>query len=437
MREHQIVITLKPEQFLEVQRLARAANAKSMGIFVRQKLLAALGIEGSLQVDQQQSKADLEPVVGQMKRLHSELKMFVAESLSIYNQEFDVSVVMETPADIEQNIPLDSTGTGDELERVAERTFAISPRLGAIAPADEELVRLRESVPPGLLNHKTNELYGRHELHRRDTHRYLHQRAASEVLDTPFSNVDATFDLEPRFVSTPADSGGEPTVSGLDPYYDEDSSPKPPVRDPLDQLLPEAGSAKSNKSRRAIAEQNEMAEESLDDDDLFDVPPSIAERRRQLAEEMSSDSNDSTNMALNDESAFTEVAAYAVSSPTVGVEAGEFFAQSISNHEPNSAARTGQTQAQVELESVDDDNYEDDDEPKNHHASDVGVSSSTRDTMETLPVIAENDNTSASSTASSNSQRDDSDEDELRAGTARPLGYPPFSGSPPPKRRQV
>jgi hypothetical protein len=120
MREHQIVITLKPEQFLEVQRLARQANAKSMGIFVRQKLLQSLGIEGG-KTDKTNSNNDIKIVVQELKQLHSELKSFVAQSLSMYNN---------------QNLPLPQNPTHqptiDDLEELAEKTFAISPRLGPI-----------------------------------------------------------------------------------------------------------------------------------------------------------------------------------------------------------------------------------------------------------------------------------------------------------------
>jgi hypothetical protein len=89
MREHQIVITLKPEQFLEVQRLARAAGAKSMGMFVRQKLLSVLGIEGAGPEPTNGSTgvspvaaANAAKVANELRRLHGELKMFVAESLA-------------------------------------------------------------------------------------------------------------------------------------------------------------------------------------------------------------------------------------------------------------------------------------------------------------------------------------------------------------------
>ncbi|MBC7999802.1 MAG: hypothetical protein IAF58_17745, partial [Leptolyngbya sp.] len=54
VREHQIVISLKAEQFQEVQKLARAAGSQSVGAFVREHLLSFLGIE---QADLPESKA--------------------------------------------------------------------------------------------------------------------------------------------------------------------------------------------------------------------------------------------------------------------------------------------------------------------------------------------------------------------------------------------
>lgn len=217
MREHQIVITLKPDQFLEVQRLARAANAKSMGVFVRQKLLAALGIEGSAaEALGASGNVDVEAVLADLKRVHSELRGFVAESLSPYSPE---AFEQEQPEDAEQlrlfeeSDVIPDTVHEDELEKLAEKTFAISPRLGAIvedtppAPAVAPL-----TVPDDSLS--------KHELHsRRDVHRSHHN-------------------------------------------------------DPLSKLL---------KEEEANIRPVKARVESEADDDTFDVPLSIAERRRQLA----------------------------------------------------------------------------------------------------------------------------------------------------------
>lgn len=187
MREHQIIITLKPDQFLQVQRLARMAGAKSMGMFVRQRLLAALGIEGEIEREGR-GRVDLQPAVSELKRLHLELRGFVAESLAMYLdtdvsdttavggdpdpmfaarspnneqppapgyvesltfeeseqvesedfEEVDAAAVDSTPEPESERPPelaAEPVIRDDELEKLADRTFAISPRLGAIEPA--------------------------------------------------------------------------------------------------------------------------------------------------------------------------------------------------------------------------------------------------------------------------------------------------------------
>lgn len=136
MREHQIVITLKPEQFLEVQRLARAANAKSMGMFVRQKLLAALGIEGSLAPssggDSALSPQAVNQILTELHRLHGELRGFVAESVSHYSIE-PLAERSAAQSGSGTDSAADNAGViADDFEELAGRTFAISPRLGSI-----------------------------------------------------------------------------------------------------------------------------------------------------------------------------------------------------------------------------------------------------------------------------------------------------------------
>lgn len=156
MREHQIVITLKPEQFLEVQRLARAANAKSMGMFVRQKLLAALGIEGSLAPssggDSALSPQAVNQILTELHRLHGELRGFVAESVSHYSIE-PLAERSAAQSGSGADSAADNAGViADDFEDLAGRTFAISPRLGAIESpqvVSESVAEISE-VPLGL-----------------------------------------------------------------------------------------------------------------------------------------------------------------------------------------------------------------------------------------------------------------------------------------------
>lgn len=304
MREHQIVITLKPDQFLEVQRLARAANAKSMGVFVRQKLLAALGIEGTLSDERiagaDGTEVDLDAIVADLKRMHGELKAFVAESLSLYSPEafgqsesapdddseqLNVFGMIE-PADdpmVSQAVADAESIDNDELEKVADRAFAISPRLGAIAD---------QAPPPSPLT-ETNNSLSRHEVHyRRDVHRE-HQ----------------------------------------------------PAVDPLAKLL---------SSDDLVKKPIPKAQPIDDDDEEFNVPLSIAERRRILAE---------------------------------------------SEVEPA-------LEAQQKLEPLPVENF--------------------TEAVEEVAAHSEDGSTTQS-------QQVSSPKNELGG----PLGYPPLSGSPPPKRRQV
>lgn len=227
MREHQIVITLKPEQFLQVQKLARNAGAKSMGMFVRQQLLEALGIEGQAGGA---GKIELEPVVSELKRLHYELKEFVSESLSAYSVQYDLQKETDAvPVEMEPGLPFvaespssasieadaKSPSVFDELEEAASRAFAISPRLGAIE-ADSKSESIQHS--------------GREDF-------------------------------------------AEPDKSRV-PLVDSNSQTR---RDPLSELLSasEVGSA-------------DREEALLDDpdDDTYDVPLSILARRQQLAAQL-------------------------------------------------------------------------------------------------------------------------------------------------------
>ncbi|MBX9950809.1 MAG: hypothetical protein K2Y39_16685 [Candidatus Obscuribacterales bacterium] len=87
MREHQIVISLKPEQFQEVQKQARAAGAQSVGAFVRQNLLIFLGLEeaensrkSSQMAPSVQADPDWRFIAGELRRLHRELKVLSSEA---------------------------------------------------------------------------------------------------------------------------------------------------------------------------------------------------------------------------------------------------------------------------------------------------------------------------------------------------------------------
>lgn len=99
VREHQIVISLKPEQFQEVQKQARAAGAQSVGAFVRQNLLLFLGLEEAEAA--KKSSSSLSPAVqadpdwkfiaSELRRLHRELKVLSSEAAASTTLATDLS----------------------------------------------------------------------------------------------------------------------------------------------------------------------------------------------------------------------------------------------------------------------------------------------------------------------------------------------------------
>ena len=82
MREHQIIINLKPEHYQELERLSRVAGARSVSIFVKERILASLGIGGAAAGANLAANANLSAVTADIRRLHRDLQVFVAESLS-------------------------------------------------------------------------------------------------------------------------------------------------------------------------------------------------------------------------------------------------------------------------------------------------------------------------------------------------------------------
>jgi hypothetical protein len=84
MREHQIVVNLKAQQFEQLQKLARERGFKSVSAYVKQKVLElAMGIDsegGSYgQAIGEQLSLAAAPVLGDLERIHNELKSFLDE----------------------------------------------------------------------------------------------------------------------------------------------------------------------------------------------------------------------------------------------------------------------------------------------------------------------------------------------------------------------
>lgn len=211
MREHQIVFSLKPEQYQELQRQAKAAGARSVGMFVRQRILSTLGLDkdaNPLPRRSGEKDPDWRFISYELRRLHRELKMLIEESgtttsLQTANADLDgalaqmaatidgapstrdeflsgtvpvlkenfladgaplapapadspdasftMEVTYQPPGSPDLSIPATVSANPtpqalpreqikpvltqrDELEVLADRAFAISPRLGSIDP---------------------------------------------------------------------------------------------------------------------------------------------------------------------------------------------------------------------------------------------------------------------------------------------------------------
>jgi hypothetical protein len=178
MHQHQIVISLKPEQFQQVQNLARAAGAHTVGAFIRGQLLSSLGLSSQDEGPEAMMGPDWQSITGQIRRLHRELQVFISESGNPYeyadiaNVPFivapedllggdDVPVLAQYNPDFVGEVPtglppphLNSVtqqaaptfdATSDKMEQLAEKAFAISPRLGALEQARDPLEDLLDA----------------------------------------------------------------------------------------------------------------------------------------------------------------------------------------------------------------------------------------------------------------------------------------------------
>jgi hypothetical protein len=279
MREHQIIITLKPEQFLQVQRLARTAGAKSMGMFVRQKLLAVLGIEGEL--EQEGHTADLQPTVAELKRLHAELRGFVAESLAMYLSEDHVGQPVANDPDLffsahnpfstnEEEInspdasdPIAEDSSYDMQEELAEEQATDAEDVTHL-PAEDD------PIDDGDPADQTN-----------DDLAAPVQPVAEKEEKEPSAPVqpddyleklaDRTFAISPRLGAI------EPPPVKPEP---QPSVPPRPLRDPLSELL---------EGSEMLAEEETEMVAMEEEEEAFAIPLSIQERRRQIALQQQSD----------------------------------------------------------------------------------------------------------------------------------------------------
>lgn len=156
--------------------MARAAGSKSVGLFIRQRLLSALGLDGHDAPEPDRGGPDWQRISGQLRRLHRELQVFIAESVSSetsnpndqplimpeenfltegapvmpsYNYDYQPNRAAASqppmPAAPVKSVPA-FDAKSDEMEKLAERAFAISPRLGALESIDTRAKDLQDPL---------------------------------------------------------------------------------------------------------------------------------------------------------------------------------------------------------------------------------------------------------------------------------------------------
>ncbi len=166
MPEHQIVFNLKPEQFEEAQRLARLSGAKSVSAFLKDRLLAFLGIElaqdyaaasksaASAEVgntinpltdgDRLSPEQRLSAVKQDLNRIHRELQVFIAESLGSgiyagqvnYDEELqEEPTLMEQTLTAFEQLQVEIERDLEEQRRALEESAAAANTTGGTTPA--------------------------------------------------------------------------------------------------------------------------------------------------------------------------------------------------------------------------------------------------------------------------------------------------------------
>jgi hypothetical protein len=158
MREHQIIITLKPEQFQEMQRLFKEAGAKSMGIFARQKLLDALGM-GKKVKEAAVPPPQFQQALGELQRLQGELRALVTDTLEqpYHHEDSQVNEVAASAETVEladpetmtyEEIMAEFADAHEELSKLAQKGLEISPGGELESPGELKARRRKHEVEP-------------------------------------------------------------------------------------------------------------------------------------------------------------------------------------------------------------------------------------------------------------------------------------------------
>jgi hypothetical protein len=146
MREHQIVVNLKAEQFEQLQKLARERGFKSVSAYVKQKLLElAMGIEE--QAEEAAAPRELSSqVLEDLERIHGELRGFIgelADSSSTQMEAFQTQQPASAPGHTLQSGPSQHASLGPTA--ASQPSARQASGLLDVEPPDEMMDWERES----------------------------------------------------------------------------------------------------------------------------------------------------------------------------------------------------------------------------------------------------------------------------------------------------
>ena len=220
MREHQIIINLKKDQFEEVQRLARLAGSKSPSVYLRDRMLAFLGIEGEALAEAgtdgsttkkgPESASDIQRVRSELARMHNELQAFIAESLSAgryLDEDF------EDGENIEESYPAYA-----EVERLLEEDIRIYN-----AGLQFQESKLREPILSGTREQPPLSADEEADLHSANVSREAIQEVNQETIQQEETVSTPEVSISPEDKSELPE---EATVAGQDlPEREENPSP--------------------------------------------------------------------------------------------------------------------------------------------------------------------------------------------------------------------
>ena len=292
MREHQIVISLKSEHFQQVQRMARAAGSKSVGLFIRQRLLAALGLDGHDSAAEPERGPDWQRISGQLRRLHRELQVFIAESIAGdlnnltleqplrmpeenfltdgaplmpgYNYEYQEAMRNQAaaypPAAPPPPAPSNKSAASfdsksDDMEKLADRAFAISPRLGALEQINTRAKELQDPLQD--LLGQSLDVAAQSDDDEDDTEEQeLDETLAAAPAEDDEETAAADSDQPERYSLTAAQTAGQRQAN-----YEEDPDAADDLTDP-NQQSPASDDEPTDIDQRSSATNDEIDTEA-------------------------------------------------------------------------------------------------------------------------------------------------------------------------------